>query len=363
MGLNQVYRCSVCGGELSWDPTAQLMKCPYCDETFTMEQMQEQGKTELNEENYERGQSAEELGYTESTDDTAVDPKDLKVYKCRHCAAEIITDKNTAATTCVYCGNPVVIEEQLVNGFTPKWVIPFKIKQEDVREKYLSFIKKRFTPDSFMTDTHIQKIKGVYIPFWLYDAKVSGIMSYDAEKTSRRTTSDYIITTHKVYDVDRAGNISYKRIPADASSKTDNKVMDSVEPFDYSDLTKFEMPYLAGYFAEKYDEDAKTCEERIIPRIKQTFKDKVEKTVSDYNTKKITREHINHEITNSDYAMLPVYLLYTKYNEKDYIFAMNGQTGKMIGNIPLDKGKVLKFWLGWSALLSVLSTIVYLFII
>lgn len=362
MGLNNVYRCSVCGGELSWDANAQLMKCPYCDETFTIEQMEEQGKTELHEDNYEKGQNAQDLGYTESTDDTDVNPEDLRVYKCKHCAAEIITDKNTAATTCIYCGNAVVIEEQLVNGFTPKWVIPFKVSQDKVKDKYLSFIKKKFTPDSFLTDEHIQKIKGVYIPFWLYDATVSGIIQYDAEIRTHRTTSNYNITTHKIYEVDRAGHLKCERIPADASSKTDNNIMDSVEPFDYSDITKFEMPYLAGFFAEKYDEDAKTCEERVISRVKQTFRDKIANTVTGYTTKKIKNEHINYNITNSDYAMLPVYLLYTKYEGKDYTFAMNGQTGKMIGNIPLDKGKVLKFWLGWGALLSVISTLVFYFI-
>lgn len=363
MALNQVYRCSVCGGELSWDAAAHSMKCPYCDSTFTMEEMEAQGRTELHEDNYEVGQNAQDLGYTESTDDSDVRPEDLKVYKCRHCAAEIITDKNTAATTCVYCGNPVVIEEQLVNGFTPKWVIPFRITQDKIKEKYLSYIKKLFTPNSFLTDEHIQKIKGVYIPFWLYDAEVNGSISYDAETTSTRRSGDYRITTHKVYDVDRTGELEYKRIPADASSKTDNKIMDTIEPFNYEDLVKFEMPYLAGFYAEKYDEDAKTCENRIVTRIRKTFKDEMANTVTGYDKKNITSESINHHIKKADYSMLPVYLLYTKYNNKDYIFAMNGQTGKMTGNIPIDPGKVTKFVLGTGSLLSIIATLVFLFIL
>lgn len=360
MELNNNYRCSVCGGDMAWDPSVQKLRCPYCGETYSLEDMAQEGKTQLHEENYERGQSAEELGYTQSTDDTGVNPEDLKVYKCKYCAAEIITDKNTAATTCIYCGNPVVIEEQLVNGFTPKWVIPFKVKQDQVKEKYLSFIKKKFTPDSFLTDDHIQKIKGVYIPFWLYDGIAKGQMTFEAEKTSTHRSGNYRITDHNVYNIYRAGDIKFTKIPADASSKTDNAIMDSIEPFNYNEITKFEMPYLAGFFAEKYDEDAEKCKERITPRMQKTFENTMRASVSGYSSIKTFSSNINKNITNSDYAMLPVYLLYTKYDNKDYIFAMNGQTGKMIGDIPYDKKKIMLFALKiWGALTVFLSILLY----
>lgn len=340
MALNNNYRCSVCGGDMAWDPDVQKIRCPYCGTTFLMEDMQEQGMTTFNKDSYEKGQSAKELGYTESTDGTDVNPEDLRVYKCKYCASEIITDKNTAATTCVYCGNPVVLEEQLVNGFTPKWVIPFKIKKEDVKDKYLSFIKRKFTPKSFLTDQHIEKIKGVYVPFWLYDGDIDGGITYEAEKTSTHKSGDYMVTEHDVYKVVRDGNMHFEKIPADASKKIDNAIMDSIEPFDYTDIKLFEMPYLAGFFAEKYDEDANVCSSRIYPRVINTFKDKLDETIK-YSTKKLISYNHNEKITKSEYAMLPVYLLYTKYNGKDIVFAMNGQTGKMMGDIPFDKKRIM----------------------
>ena len=363
METNNNYRCSVCGGDMAWEPSIQKLRCPYCGETYSLQDMEEQGKTQLHEDTYERGQNAEELGYTESTDDTGVNPADLKVYKCKYCAAEIITDKNTAATTCIYCGNPVVIEEQLVNGFTPKWVIPFKVKQNEVKDKYLSFIKKKFTPNSFLTDEHIEKIKGVYVPFWLYDGIASGNLVFEGDKTSSHRSGDYRITEHRIYNIYRDGNITFSKIPADASSKIANAIMDSVEPFNYADLTKFEMPYLAGFFAEKYDEDDETCRKRIDVRMKKSFEDTLKTTINGYSSKTLKSSNVNNHINKADYAMLPIYLLYTKYNNKNYTFAMNGQTGKMIGDIPVDKKKIVFFALKWWALLSTIISFYLLFTI
>ncbi|NLL80171.1 MAG: hypothetical protein GX234_10390 [Clostridiales bacterium] len=360
--LNQNYRCSNCGGELGWDAAAGKWKCRFCDAEFDLADMQESGKTEYHEDNYEKGRNAAELGYKKSTDDTMVDPADLKVYKCRYCGAEIITDKNTAATFCVYCNNPIVVEEQLVEGFRPKYVIPFAQTKKEVKTKYLEFIKKPFTPDSFMTEEHIEKIKGVYIPFWLYNAEATGHMELECEKIQTRRSGNTEITDHDVYQVVRGGKIAFDHIPVDASSKTDNALMDSIEPFDLTKLVKFEMPYLAGFLAERYDEDDRTCYGRAKTRITNTLENKLNSLVTGYQSRTVRQKNIQVDRCDAEYALLPVWLLYTKYEGKDYTFAMNGESGVMCGDIPVDKGKMRKCFFKYSIITTAISFLVSLVI-
>lgn len=362
--LNQNYRCKVCGGDLGWDPAAQKWKCKYCDTEFDLADMEEQGKTTLHEESYEKGKEAVKFGHTQATDDTGAHPQDLRMYKCKYCGAEVITDKNTAATFCVYCNNPIVLEEQLVNGFTPEYVIPFTNTKKQVMEIYLKFIKKPFTPKGFLSQEHVEKIKGVYIPFWLYDAKVSGEIEAECEKIRRTSNGKTETTHHDVYKVIQGGELNFNNIPVDASSKTDNNIMDSIEPFLFQDKKKFEMPYLAGFMAERYDEDDKTCYPRAKERAINTMRTKLLNTINSYNSTKVNRDNLRLDKCAGHYALLPVWLLYSQYNGKEYIFAMNGQTGKMVGDIPIDNGKRVRYFLKctgicWAAATVVLSVIAF----
>lgn len=350
--LNQNYRCSNCGAELGWDAAAEKWKCRFCDAEFTLEDMQKSGRTEYHEETYERGRDAAELGYTEATDDTTVNPEDLKVYQCRYCGAEIITDKNTAATFCVYCNNPIVVEEQLAEVFRPRYVIPFSQTKKEAQAKYLEFIKKPFTPDSFMTEEHIEKIKGVYLPFWLYNAEAEGHLEMECERirTSRHGNAE--TTSHDVYQVVRGGKMRFEHIPVDGSSKTDNALMDSIEPFDLKKLKPFEMPYLAGFLAERYDEDDQSCYERAKRRISNSIESKLSSSVTGYTTKNVRQSSVNVNRCSAEYALLPVWLLYTQYEGKTYTFAMNGESGVMCGDIPVDKKKMRRSFFKYSGIVA-----------
>lgn len=356
--LNQNYRCRTCGGELGFDPTTQKWKCRYCDSEFTLADMEEQGKTKLHEETYEKGEQAAQYGHTQATDDTGVRPQDLRVYRCKYCGAEVITDKNTAATFCVYCNNPIVLEEQLVNGFTPKYIIPFQNTKQEAMEKYLSFIKKPFTPKSFMSKEHVEKIRGVYIPFWLYDAKASGEVEAECENVKTIRSSSQITTHHDVYQVIRGGSLEFDHIPVDASSKTNNDIMDSIEPYSFTELKRFEMPYLAGFMAEKYDEDDKVCYQRAKERAVNTLRTKLMERVSGYNSKREKQYRIRLDRCQAEYALLPVWLLYANFQGRQYTFAMNGQTGKLIGNIPIDNKKRIRCFFQYTGIIWVILSII-----
>lgn len=352
---NKIFRCKVCGGHAKWNPEVQKVKCEFCDEEFELSDFEDQEEND----DYQVGRKATEEGYTQATDDSSnISQEDLRVYKCTYCGAEIVTDKTTAATTCVFCNNPVVIKEQLAAEFKPQYVIPFKINPNDVKDIYLKYIKKPFTPNLFLSAEHIKKIKGVYIPFWLYSIDVDGNILAEGDITRRYSNSKYNFTEHKIYDIRRGGSFKYEKIPVDASTKTPNDAMDSIEPFDFLDLKPFQMAYLSGFLAERYDDEKEDCYKRAESRAKETTTNLLMDSISGYSSVSLKSKSLDVKNSQAEYAMLPTYLLFCKYEGKDYLFALNGQTGKACGNIPIDKKKVIKYLLTrFSAIFVILSVI------
>ena len=147
-----------------------------------------------------------------------------------------------------------------------------------------------------------------------------------------------------VFNCWRQYALEYKDVPVDASKRIDDAAMDSIEPFNLEDMQPFNPAYLAGYLAERWDEDATTCYQRVEPRVMQSGKDFSHSELKKEYNYVFERDGCECQVNNTEskYVMMPTWLLYTEYEGKDYLFAMNGQTGKFIGNLPIDK---LKFCL------------------
>ena len=355
---NEIFKCKICGGQAKWDPEVQKVKCMFCDTEFELNEFETTPQTE----NFEVGRDAQELGYVEATDDSSnVRPEDLRVYKCSYCGAEIVTDKTTAATNCVFCNNPVVIEEQLATEFKPKWVIPFKINPRDVEDMYLKYIKKPFTPDSFLSREHIQKIKGVYVPFWLCDCEMEGTAKYKGANVKSWRQGDYDITETTYFNVLREGKLGFEMIPVDASTKMPDEHMDAIEPFNYKDLKPFSTAYLPGFLANKYDVSQEESMARISERAKNSIRTEMRNTVRGYAMVNTENESYNFNSKSVKYALLPVWMLSTKYKGENFLFAMNGQTGKLIGDLPVDKKKFWGLFAAIAAPLAIMfSTLAYM---
>lgn len=352
---NVIYKCLTCGGDLQFSAEAQNWTCKYCDDVFTLADLDAAGKNEINEQKMDTHTELEgDKSQYQSTDGTL--GNDLVQYRCSHCGAEIITDRATAATICVYCSNPVIMSEQVVGDFSPDYVIPFKVDKSKVMDAFKSFSKKPLTPKDFDCDAVVDKIQGVYIPFWLYSGTMSGSMVCDGINKRSYKRGNYKIVESMHHDVYRDGHLSFEKVPVDASTKTDDDAMDSIEPYDFSAMVPFNIGYLAGYLAERYDQDSDTCFKRASDRIINTGKDELLKTCK-YDDVVIKEFNHDVDIAKTEYALMPTWLLYTKYKDKDYLFAMNGQTGKFIGNLPIDYFKLLLFAGGPSVLLFILLLI------
>lgn len=342
---NQTFKCKNCGGELVWNPSAQKLKCSYCGSEYDLSEFEKQDqqlKEELDRDTYEKGENAAETGQTSATDDTKINPEDLRIYKCSTCGAEVVTDKTTMASVCAFCGSPITLAEQMDTDFRPKWIIPFKVSPDQVKAQYRTLIKGMpFAPKQFKDKNQIEKNKGVYIPFWLYSFREGGRMTAMAERLTIQETREYTVTTHHVFQIEREAEADFRALPVDASSRTPDDIMDSIEPFNYQDMVPFKLPYLAGFLAERYDQDQRTCFPRAGKRAENTMEESLRASITGYNTVNVTGLSTGTEGDyKSEYALIPVYLLFTKYQGKNYLYAVNGETGKAVGDVPIAKGKV-----------------------
>ena len=209
--------------------------------------------------------------------------------------------------------------------------------------------------------TRISEVKGVYVPFWLYDGRMEARGAYKAEISESHREGDYIVTTTRHFDVARVGDADFVRVPVDGSSKMPDAHMDAIEPFDYSDLKPFSTAYLPGFLADRYDEDDKKCAARVLTRMKNSTAAALHDTLGGYTGVQTLSEQLDPRTLEPHYALLPVWMLHTRWKDKDFLFAMNGQTGRLIGDLPVDKSRVAAWFAGISLpLMAVLAFLLLL---
>lgn len=311
------YKCPNCGSGMVFDTETGMLSCHSCGRNDDIEKM------------------ADPLSKNVFSEDEA------KEYHCKSCGAVIITEAETTATVCSFCGSGVVLGDRLTGKLAPALVIPFTISKEEAMAAFRKWCRNgRLTPNGFMTADRIKGITGMYVPFWLYD--LNNHIEVNAHGTRVRiyTQGDYQYTETQHFDVYRKIRLNYMNVPIDASEKMNDELMDKLEPFPYDQLKSFKTPYLAGYVAEKYSYD----DQGLFPRAKHKISDFIESyirsTMSGYTAVNYTNKQIDTKFKHADYALLPVWVVHYDYNKLEHTFAMNGQTGKVVGKPPISKAKV-----------------------
>ena len=339
------YKCPCCGGAIEFDSSSQKMKCPYCDTEFDVETLKDYD-AELSKEKPDDMHWETSAGKEWAEGET----EGLRTYICKSCGGEIVGDENTAATACPFCGNPVVMTGNLSGDLKPDYIIPFKLDKKAAKEGLMKHLSgKRLLPKIFKSQNHIDEVKGVYVPFWLFDTDVDADIRYRATTVRTWSDSDYDYTETSFYSVFRGGNIGFERVPVDGSSKMADDLMESVEPFDFKDAVDFQTAYLAGYLADKYDVTADQSVDRANDRVKHSTEAAFASTVTGYTTVNPENSSVRFSNGTAKYALYPVWILNTTWNGEKYTFAMNGQTGKFVGNLPVDKKAAARWTFGLTA--------------
>ena len=327
----ETYKCPSCGAPIKYDGTSGKLTCDYCEtqvDVSTMDDVNDAYDEAVTEESVEREYC------------------DFDGYKCSSCGAEIVTDEYTTATFCSFCGNPTMIKGRLTGAMKPEMVVPFKIPREQALAAYKKWAGTGImTPSAFKKQSTVEKVTGIYVPFWLYDYGTDAHVNAHATKrrTERRGDMEYTHTQH--FNVGRHVAAEYQKIPADASQKMDDKTMDLLEPYNYAELQEFQMPYLSGFQSEKFSYDAAQMAGRVESRVKEYIVSEARNTIKGYSSVNIVGTNIKLNRRKAAYTLMPVWLLNYKYKNKMYTFAMNGQTGKIVGKLPKSGGKIAA-WFG-----------------
>ena len=389
------YQCPACTGPLHYSAKSGKLACDYCGSSFDVAEIEAlyarkeaeaaaakqaaDAKAEAAKQaadakaeaaqaaKAEAAEAAAASGGWDTSDlsrDWGAEADGLRVYSCPSCGAELICDQSTAATACPYCGNPAIVPGQFSGALRPDYILPFRLSKDDAVQALRAHYKgKPFLPRSFTSANHIEQIQGVYVPFWLFDGGAEGAASYRASNTNVYETGDYEITETRHYHVVRAGSLAFEKIPVDASSKMPDDHMDSIEPFDYAQLRPFSTAYLPGYLADKYDVTIDDSRDRADTRCRETLAQALRDTVTGYGACVTEREDIALRRGKVHYALLPVWMLSTKWRGQDFLFAMNGQTGKLVGDLPTDRGRFWGMFAAIAAPLTVALTAILQFLL
>ncbi len=332
------HKCPACGASIEFNTESQKMSCPFCDSELDIAAL-----LAVDEELNNVQDNQMEWETTPSEDWRPGETEGMRIYVCQSCGGEVIGDETLAATKCPYCDNNVIMTQQFGGDLRPDYVIPFKLSKDDAIAGLKKHVEgKKLLPKIFKDENHIEEIKGIYVPVWLFDTDVDADIRYIATRTHMWSDSNYNYTETSYFSVTRSGRIGFENVPVDGSTKFADDIMESLEPYDFSEAVDFQTAYLSGYLADRYDVDSQQSIARANERIKTSTEETFRNTVEGYVSVTTDSSSINLSNSQCKYALYPVWLLNTKWEDKNYIFAMNGQTGKFVGDLPYDKKK---YWL------------------
>lgn len=304
-----IFKCKNCGGNAVYSPDRKKMWCPHCESTDSEERI-----------------------------DTEV------MTNCGNCGAPLdqITGY-TSALKCSHCGSYIILRERVEGKNRPDLILPFEVsKKKAVQILKKEFAKRIFTPDSFLSSASLQCMEGSYVPFWLYDYLSQ--VNYEGKATKVRVhrSGDVEITETSHYRVVRKMDIQFDKIPVDASKRMANDIMDLMEPYEYQALCNFEEKFMSGFEGEVVNFGKEEEENRAKERVRKDSETLLSESITGYTTNVSVQKEIDVTRKKAHFALLPVWVYKYTFRGKDYMYYVNGQTGKVIGQTPTDRKKA--FW-------------------
>lgn len=326
----QTYKCPNCGGSMVFDPEKQRFVCEYCLSDFQREDLDRLSSDGMQEEPSSADLSAEEK-----------EPESALLYTCPSCGAEIAMEGTTVSDFCYYCHNPVILSGKLSKEQMPSLVIPFQFSKDDAKERFLSWIgRKTYLPRDFFSAKQIEKLSGVYFPYWTCDRIMHGSLSGTARRIRMWRAGDMEYTETKVYSVRRAGQIELRDLSRNALQKAQVRMLDGILPFDLQKAEPFHTGFLSGFQAEVKDMERECFKAEIEQETEGYVRELLTGTASTAGGFQAERFCASEEKSVWRYVLLPVWILTYRRNGALYYFAMNGQTGEICGRLPIDYRKL-----------------------
>ena len=353
MTETKTFKCPSCGAPLAYEGEKEKLLCAHCGAEIEPDAF-------LDDEDFDESAPRSWDKYGEGKADWS--DSDVTLYTCPSCGGEIVCESNTASTVCPYCDNPALIEGRLSGAFRPDVILPFTVDEKEAKAAFAKFCKRKWLlPRFFRKENKTESLKGIYIPFWLYDCDTNSRFTYSAIRKTSWRSGDYRYTRTSYYKLIRRGLLGFDSIPVDASVAADNTLLESIEPFRFEDGVPYTDAHLAGYAAQRYDDSAESCGVRARERVAGSVDAALRKTVFGYLSVRKTSEDIMFTRNEVRYALLPLWFMNTRYKGKSYTFVINGQTGKMGGSLPVSWGKFFGFLTAITAAVSALAMLIGFF--
>ena len=396
-----IIDCPACGAGLMFDPESGKMKCEACDSVFETYELQEdfekRGQKELERE--EKAEATATSGlklagggvgaavekaveqsapirptfnpesdfdhpvfdhtdiysqddYNDNTDDE--ETMECNIYTCTSCGAEVAINNVEASTFCSFCGQPTVVFNRVAEQKKPKYIIPFSVTKERAISRIREKLNSGFFVPAAIKNFEIERVRGIYIPFWLYD-----IYYHDSQYLKGTVGSGKNSHTYYYF---READCEFVKLTLDASRQLNDESSQRLEPYYTKDMKDFSLEYLSGFYADTYDVNTTQLESLAVSRARGMFQDAVEKTIEAHDIL-VLKKDPDYKILKTEYAMFPAWFLTFRYEDVPYTLLVNGQTEKIIGGVPYDRTKVAVSFAIAAVILSILSVIVLSFLL
>ncbi|MBR1866935.1 MAG: hypothetical protein IJ801_10615 [Lachnospiraceae bacterium] len=341
-------KCPQCGGVMDYDPASGNLKCPYCD-------YEEAIKVEK-----EQPHKAEELDFYKAEHTANHDwGVATKTVICKACGAESIYDALQTSAVCPFCGSNQVMEANDKDTIAPGGVVPFQISDKQASELFHRWIKKKwFCPKLAKDSAKPKRFKGIYLPYWTFDANT--YTTYDGEYGIDHTRRDKDGNTHTRTDWHRTSGTHREFIDDElvlASKNHDMSMLRSLEPFDTENNKAYKPEYIAGFVAERYSLGLKDAWSKATNSIKEKLKRHISNEIeSQHHADQVRNLRTQTEFRDITYKylLLPIWVSNFKYNDQVYQFMVNGQTGKVADKTPVSVPKVVLTVIGIIVIIAIL---------
>ena len=335
-------KCNNCGGDMHFHIPTQKLQCIHCDDVLDIEELKINHRAEEMED---------------FNDDETVE---TALYQCPECGAEVRSFEEETTIFCAYCGKQAFLKQK-ENSTKPKYIVPFRIDKKEIKEKYNKHLSKmKFVPKELKDASALSEFRGIYIPHWSSNYVADGILDFEGEEHYRR--GDYVYTDTYAISAEVDGSID--DITFDASLAFDDTLASAIAPFSTNEQKEFHEGYLAGFYADKetieqnaYDDASKEiAEETIINELHKTRVKTSRSITAKYNPEQLRK-------TDTNLLMLPVWFLTHRNKDRVSYAVMNGQTGKMIMDVPVNKKSFFVFAGILATILSAIFVFLFSFII
>jgi hypothetical protein len=354
IGALEKRPCAACGAQAEWNPSRQLLVCPFCGTAAPFTVDAESG-------------AIEELDLAKALRELPEDERgwqaEKRTVQCQSCKAVSVFDPERVGQNCGFCGSPSLVDYTEIKApIRPQSLLPFKITEGQVREQIRRwYASKWLAPGSLKTRALVDRVRGVYIPYWTFDAQA--VCPWQAEAGHYYYTTESYRDNQGRHQTRQVRHVRWEPAsgqvdhffddePVPGTHGVSHDLLRQVEPFRTTELVPYNTAYLSGFIVEHYQivllEAAQASQDAMTRKLREMCAAEVPG-----DTHRNLQIHPVFSAQTFKHILVPVWLLTYLYSRQMYQVVVNGYDGRIAGQYPKSPWKI--------ALLVLLALIALMF--